>query len=158
MSDRIDPNLHLLWNTLMFFSSESSYTVGERTGGVLEGCPRKPPPTHAEMAGYARRGLVALRRHLGIQPDEWMLDGGEPPALIALDDLHLLALASEELDEASGAHERDGNNSTAESCRARAFELRELGRRLYAVTHGVSGSAGQVNSGESPIPGGKGSE
>ena len=74
-----DGNLRRVWNTLMFFASESSYTLGERTGGVLQGCPRKPPPTPDELAGYAQNALAALCRYLGREPDEWMLAASPSP-------------------------------------------------------------------------------
>jgi hypothetical protein len=68
-----DQNLQLVWNTLMFFACESSYTMGERTGGVLQGCPRKPPPSPDELAGYAQIALAALCRFVGREPEDWML-------------------------------------------------------------------------------------
>lgn len=68
-----DLNLQLVWNTLMFFACESSYTTGERTGGVLQGCPRNPPPRPDELAGYGREALAALCRFLGREPEDWML-------------------------------------------------------------------------------------
>lgn len=74
-----DGNLLLLWNTLQFFACESSYTVGERTGGVLQGCPRRPPPGPDELAMYGRNGLAALCRYLGREPEEWMLSGAAAP-------------------------------------------------------------------------------
>jgi hypothetical protein len=70
-------HLRLVWNTLMFFASESSYTTGERTGGVLAGCPRNPPPTYAEMACYARQAAASLVRYLGREPEEWLTSSAD---------------------------------------------------------------------------------
>lgn len=70
-----DAHLRVVWNTLMFFASESSYTMGERTGGVLAGCPRNPPPTYAEMACYARQAAASLVRYFGREPEEWLTVG-----------------------------------------------------------------------------------
>jgi hypothetical protein len=75
VNDDRNGHLRVVWNTLMFFASESSYTMGERTGGVLAGCPRNPPPTPAEMACYGRWALASLVRYLGREPDEWMIIG-----------------------------------------------------------------------------------
>lgn len=79
VTDARNGHLNIVWNTLMFFASESSYTTGERIGGVLQGCPRKPPPTFEEMAGFARRALASLREYVGVEPDAWMLDGNLAP-------------------------------------------------------------------------------
>lgn len=65
-------HLRLVWNTLMFFAHPDSYTMGERTGGVLAGCPRNPPPTRHEMSGYARRAAAALQRYIGREPEAWL--------------------------------------------------------------------------------------
>ncbi|WP_298929115.1 hypothetical protein [uncultured Ramlibacter sp.] len=70
--------LSLLWNTLRFFASETSYQ-GERTGGVLQGCPRGAPPSDAELALYGRRGWEALHRVLGREPEDWLLGGATAP-------------------------------------------------------------------------------
>jgi hypothetical protein len=83
MAEKTDMHLNLVWNTLMFFAHPDSYTTGERTGGVLQGCPRKPPPTPEVMAGYARRALAAVREHMGAPVEEWMLDGEPLPPNVA---------------------------------------------------------------------------
>ena len=78
---RIDlnsPDVVLLWNTLRFFASETSYH-GERLGGVLQGCPRGNPPMPDELASYGRNGMAALCKILGREPEEWM-QGAAPPA------------------------------------------------------------------------------
>jgi len=72
-------DLILLWRTLEFFARESSYTTGERTGGVLQGCPRNPPPGPADLAGYGRQGLAALCRFLGRDPHPWMTNQAAAP-------------------------------------------------------------------------------
>jgi hypothetical protein len=82
--DQKERHLHYLWNTLKFFAHEDSYTMGERTGGVLQGCPREPPPTTAQLALYGLLGLESLCRYIGREPDEWMLGGSPPPQDAAL--------------------------------------------------------------------------
>lgn len=73
--------LRRVWNALMWFAHSDNYTLGERTSGILEGCKRGDPPSPEMMAGYAKMALASLRRYLGIEPDDWMLDGGDLPAV-----------------------------------------------------------------------------
>src|SRR5690242_11470563 len=50
-----------LWRVLDYYANPYSY-IGERTGGILQGCPRGPNPTSQEMtheAEIAKRRLKA---------------------------------------------------------------------------------------------------
>lgn len=53
--------LRRIYNTLDFYANETSY-VGERTGGVLAGCPRKPDPKPHELVEHARRTLEYVKQ------------------------------------------------------------------------------------------------
>jgi hypothetical protein len=51
--------MNVIYNTLQYFGNETSYR-GQRTGGVLQGCPRGPAPTPAEMSVHARLALKMI--------------------------------------------------------------------------------------------------
>lgn len=50
-----------VWNTIDLYANSENYR-GERTGGVLQGCPRKPDPTHYEMSLHAYETLQEMIR------------------------------------------------------------------------------------------------
>jgi hypothetical protein len=52
-----------IYETLKFYANECSYQ-GERTGGVLAGCPRAPAPTPEDLTLYARLSLAKIDRHV----------------------------------------------------------------------------------------------
>lgn len=45
-----------IYKTLQWYSNRCSY-IGERTGGVVAGCPRGPAPTPDELVRYAQQAL-----------------------------------------------------------------------------------------------------
>lgn len=92
MADTNDMNLNVVWNTLMFFAHPDSYVLGERTGGVLQGCPRKPPPSPDEMASFAKFALGALREYVGGSAEQWMLDGKPAPTARLPEDWKLVPI------------------------------------------------------------------
>lgn len=129
MSNEPDMHLNYVWNTLMFFAHPDSYTQGERTGGVLQGCPRAEPPSPDTMAGYARNALAELRRHIGIDPDAWMLDGSHAPQQrLQLTDAEATALHRSDVvsDALLAYHLRPCDTEAAAVVRAVAAQFTEL--------------------------------
>jgi hypothetical protein len=55
--------LHVIYNTLMYYANAMNYR-GQRTGGVLQGCPRAPDPTPDQMAVHARIVLRMINHEL----------------------------------------------------------------------------------------------
>jgi Tfp pilus assembly protein FimV len=65
--------LHRIWNTLSYYASTTIYD-GERTGGVLAGCPRTAPPTRDEITEPAKWAMHDLQKAIGVEPEQWLKD------------------------------------------------------------------------------------
>jgi hypothetical protein len=64
-----EPLMRRLYNVLKHYANETSYR-GERTGGVVAGCPRGPAPTPDQLVWSARWMLRALE-HDVLKRDAW---------------------------------------------------------------------------------------
>lgn len=53
--------------TLLYYANECTYQ-GQRTGGVLKGCPRGPKPMSNELVRYARKTLDKFNKMLSAAP------------------------------------------------------------------------------------------
>lgn len=52
-----------IYETLKFYANRCSYQ-GERTGGVLAGCPRGPEPTTEQLIVHAQNTLLKIDREV----------------------------------------------------------------------------------------------
>lgn len=64
-----EPLINKIYNVLSFYANERSYE-GERTGGVLKGCPRGPAPTPKQLVWSARWTLREIEREV-LKRDAW---------------------------------------------------------------------------------------
>jgi len=55
--------MDLIYETLKWYGNECSYQ-GERTGGVLKGCPRGSAPTPERLTLYARQALKRIDKEV----------------------------------------------------------------------------------------------
>lgn len=55
--------MDVIYNTLKFYGNQCSYE-GERTGGVVAGCPRAPAPMPHELIRWANYALVRIDREV----------------------------------------------------------------------------------------------
>jgi hypothetical protein len=62
-----DELMRMVWNVIDYYANSHTYR-GERTGGVLQGCPRKPNPTPEELTHEARVVLRHLHLWRGYEP------------------------------------------------------------------------------------------
>lgn len=52
-----------IYETLKWYANLCSYQ-GERTGGVLKGCPRGPAPTPDKLVRYAQQALDRINKEV----------------------------------------------------------------------------------------------
>ena len=58
-----EETMTIIYNTLRSYGNMHTYQ-GERTGGVLAGCPRGPKPSAKELIVYANIALRRLEKEL----------------------------------------------------------------------------------------------
>lgn len=52
-----------IYRTLQWYANRTSYQ-GERTGGVLQGCPRGPAPTSDKLVRYAEQAIERIDKEV----------------------------------------------------------------------------------------------
>jgi hypothetical protein len=55
--------MNIIYRTLRYYANEASYR-GERTGGILQGCPRAPDPTPRELIQWANYAVKRIDREI----------------------------------------------------------------------------------------------